>query len=308
MTEPDIGNIADALRWLSSRYPSIMGGLEIDEPPDGELNRIRREIFELYLEIASNKGHPPAHGLEAFAKMTFDFIRLQSRFMRTGHYGRSSAEEIYDNFYSNKSYMDERYLDGLFLSYAFWPNHVKMIEKYRNSFLPRLDGNARVMEIGVGPGLMASDLCVRHPGVFYQAVDISSASSSWAEDVMKLRGISPERFGFIEADACAASFPIEANAFDAGICCEVLEHVEHPDRLLSNLRSALKPGSSVFLSTVANVEADDHIFLFRDRQHIRSFISEAGFEVQEELVMPLKGMESADPQPLVYAAIATTAG
>jgi len=308
MTEPEILNSDDALRWLGSRYPAIMGGLEIDEPPESELNGIRQEIFELYLRVASNKGRRAEHGLEAFAKMTFDFIRLQSRFMRTGHYGRSSAEEIYDKFYSNSSYMEERYLDGLFLSYAFWPNHVRMIEKYRNSFLPRLEDSARVMEIGVGPGLMASDLCVRHPGVFYQAVDISSASSSWAEDVMKLRGISPERFGFIEADACAASFPIEANAFDAGICCEVLEHVEHPDRLLSNLRSALKPGSNVFLSTVANVEADDHIFLFRDRQHIRSVISEAGFEVQEELVMPLKGMESADPQPLVYAAIATTAG
>jgi 2-polyprenyl-3-methyl-5-hydroxy-6-metoxy-1,4-benzoquinol methylase len=50
----------------------------------------------------------------------------------------------------------------------------------------------------------------------------------------------------------------------------VLEHVDDPASLLAALRGRVDRGAPAFVSTVANMEAEDHVYLFHDAQHIRS--------------------------------------
>jgi len=100
-----------------------------------------------------------------------------------------------------------------------------------------------------------------------------------------------------------AGLPEGLETLDGAICCEVLEHVEDPRAILLGLRSALGPRGRAFVTTVANVEAEDHIHLFTDAAHIRRVLREAGFRIEAERALPLRGFEEASPLPLNYAAV-----
>ena len=62
---------------------------------------------------------------------------------------------------------------------------------------------------------------------------------------------------------CAA-LPFDDETFDATFCCELLEHVEDPARLILNLRRVTKVGGLVGVTTPHRNAVDD-------RQHIWSF-------------------------------------
>ena len=73
----------EAASWMSAHYPAVAGGLLTADPADGELVRVAEEVLERY---AAKTGAVPAafpRGLEAVATLSFDFLRLQSRFMST---------------------------------------------------------------------------------------------------------------------------------------------------------------------------------------------------------------------------------
>ncbi len=60
---------------------------------------------------------------------------------------------------------------------------------------------------------------------------------------------------------------------------------------------------SRFVSTVANLEAFDHVFLFNDPDHIRSTIRSAGLEIVDDRAMRLPGDKSTELVPYNYAAV-----
>ena len=90
---------------------------------------------------------------------------------------------------------------------------------------------------------------------------------------------------------------------DALICCEVLEHVDDPSAILTAIRGRLAPDGLAFVSTVANLEALDHVYLYTDPEHIRREIREAGLEIIEDRPMRLPGDKSCELIPYNYAAI-----
>ena len=87
------------------------------------------------------------------------------------------------------------------------------------------------------------------------------------------------------------------------ICCEVLEHVDDPMRLLHAVYGRLAPGGVALVSTVANLEAIDHVYLYDDEHHIRSHLREAGFEIVAEQFAPPPGDQSDERIPLNYVAV-----
>ena len=289
------------------KYPQIAGGLlGGDATRDPELEGYAGSVLGFLARKCEAEGRSLDEALEAMARISFDFLRLQPRFMKTGRYRSAHSAPLVEKIYSQKDVMEGYYLDGLLLTYAFWVNHASLYRYYVRGFLPRLLPEARVLEIGVGHGLMALTLLRELPLARYVGLDISPFSLSYAEKLLAANSIDPGRVSLREEDASGAS-PGTAGSWDAVLCCEVLEHVEDPARLLSTIRARLGPHGQAFVTTVANVEAEDHIFLFHDEGHIRQLLGEAGLRVESELVLPLRGFEDAHPRPLNYAAVLTAA-
>jgi 2-polyprenyl-3-methyl-5-hydroxy-6-metoxy-1,4-benzoquinol methylase len=71
---------------------------------------------------------------------------------------------------------------------------------------------------------------------------------------------------------------------------EVLEHVKSPDRLMQKLHSMLNPDGRIFVSTCTNAPAIDHVYLFRHVDEIRKLLSDSGFIIENELVLPVENL------------------
>jgi 2-polyprenyl-3-methyl-5-hydroxy-6-metoxy-1,4-benzoquinol methylase len=188
-----------------------------------------------------------------------------------------------------------------------WVNHTRMLRFYVETFVPLLPDHAHVLEIGPGHGLLAAVLLGARPDVRYSGIDISPRSISYSADAFAAAGIAADRYDLAVADACDDPPLGTGDAFAGAVCCEVLEHVDEPITLLGALRRRVEPGAPAFLSTVANMEAEDHVFLFHDEEHIRSALRDGGFAVEADQPLDLAGFESATPRPVNYSAIVRAA-
>jgi len=300
--------LAHAKRWLTEHYPMIAGGLLFNDPSIGDRETAHAaRVMTSYLTKVGNKAEHLEAGLEAFGRICFDFLRLQSRFNRSGVYQRSEAGPVIEALYLDEAKMSGYYLDGLLLTYALWPNHARMLGFLSEQFLPTLPTAPISAEIGVGHGMLSLKLLQQHTTGQHLCLDISPSSLSYSEQLMQAHGITPPRYAMGRCDITSKperqAAGISDGHYDAVLCCEVLEHVEQPQAVLAGIRAMLKADGRAFITTVANIEAEDHIFLFHDAAHIRTFLAESGLVVEQEQALTLAGMEAFDPQPLNYAAI-----
>lgn len=105
-------------------------------------------------------------------------------------------------------------------------------------------GGARVADVGCGGGLLCESLALR--GARVTGIDLSPAMISMAQlhaIDMKL----PIDYRKQSAAALAAEAPA---AFDAVCCMELAEHVPDPAVLVAELARLLRPGGSLFISTI----------------------------------------------------------
>ncbi len=291
-----------ASQWIAENVPMISGGLTVFQEALADDDReIIDDVFWRFIQNHEDPRAALAGGLESFSTISVDFLRLQGRFMRSGKYRAAANPETLQELYADGERMRGYYLDGLFLTYALWPNHVQMLKFFRDRFLARLPENVSLLEVGVGHGLMASLMLEQLPGSSYHGIDISSHSIDYA-----MENFSPalKQAGRVKMSCADITDPaLKPGHHDAVVCCEVLEHVLEPDVLLEALSRSVEAGSFGFLTTVANMEAEDHVYLFHDADDIRTHITRGGFEIVEDQANGLPGMEDATPRPLNYSAI-----
>lgn len=298
--------LIDVCARLRDEYPVIGGGL-VDkhlEATDPSWEYAQKALGY----VASRSQDDLKTELEAFATVSMDFLRLQARFMRTRQYARAGgAAELVEELYNDESKMKGYYLDGLALTYALWPNHTHMIRNMGESFIPRLEPGDRVGEVGVGHGLLAALMFDAQPDLHYTGVDISQSSLDYAGSALVKAGVDPGRISMVHADAMSGDLVRLGGegGFDALVCCEVVEHVNNPEVMLSALSAALAPGKPGFVSTVANMEADDHVYLYNDVEEIRTMLTDTGWTVVADLPNVLPGADSWDPLPVNYSAVVT---
>lgn len=91
--------------------------------------------------------------------------------------------------------------------------------------------SATVLDAGCGIGLMLGDL-----SGFFAAVGVDIAAEYIAD--AQARGCDA-RVGWLE------HLPFDTGQFDAAVCCDVLEHVQDPERVVSELRRVVKPGGTL---------------------------------------------------------------
>ena len=296
--------LLDVCTRLRAAYPVIGGGL-IDKclPPDDPA-WVEAQLALGF--VAQRSDDDLESELDAFAAVSIDFLRLQARFMTSGTYARAGgAAELVADLYDDPSKMKGYYLDGLALTYALWPNHARMIRFMRDRFLPLLRPGDRVVEVGVGHGLLAALMFEAQPDLTYVGVDISPSSLDYAAAALARTGVDPGRVTMVEADAMSGDLVSLAGSagFDAAICCEVLEHVDTPAALSAALTAALDTQRPGFLSTVANMEAEDHVYLFHDVDEIRDMLTTTGWQIGDDLPSVLPGAESWHPLPVNYSAV-----
>jgi 2-polyprenyl-3-methyl-5-hydroxy-6-metoxy-1,4-benzoquinol methylase len=298
-------NARDYLEQLSAQitreYPVLANGLLPNRlPTDDPLWEWATIATEHVLRITGADEAKLAQCAESFVVTSLDFLRLQARFVKTGRYAKASACETATIYADSETMTD--YLDGLALTYAMWPNHARLLEFFTRTLVPALPSNAHVLEVGPGHGLFAAVLLDRRSDVAYTGVDISPRSISYSAGALAATGIAPGRYDLVVGDATDTA-TIAASQFTGAICCEVLEHVDDPRALLAQLRACVAGESPVFVSTVANMEAEDHVYLFHDADDIRTTIRASGFTVESDQPLPLAGAEALEREPLNYSAL-----
>ncbi|HIG25038.1 MAG TPA: class I SAM-dependent methyltransferase [Acidimicrobiia bacterium] len=289
---------------LNSEVPVIARGLLYNqaEPNDPRIKWAERAMEHVETLCAGD----PLRGessIEAFAITSLDFLRLQARFLKTGKYAMESAEDLH-SLYSAPEMMVE-YLDGLALSYAMWPNHASMLGFFVEEFVLKLPAEPRVLEIGPGHGLFAALLFEHRPNAKYVAIDISPSSLKYTERTLKALSIPAKNWRLIEADVTSPSVDGQLNSdgFDAVICSEVLEHVDRPEAILKFMKNSLGQTGKAFATTVANLEAVDHVFLFDSVEEIQAMIGDCGLKVLLDYPLNLPNSAASDIISVNYGAV-----
>jgi 2-polyprenyl-6-hydroxyphenyl methylase/3-demethylubiquinone-9 3-methyltransferase len=106
-----------------------------------------------------------------------------------------------------------------------------------------LDG-ARVLDVGCGAGILAEALARK--GAKVTGIDLAAPSIGVARRHAESAGLDID-YRVIAAEEIAADTPA---SYDIVTCLELLEHVPHPAETIAACAKAVRPGGSVFFSTL----------------------------------------------------------
>ena len=168
----------------------------------------------------------------------------------------------------------------------------------------------RVLDIGVGPGLLAHDLA-RLVGAEGKVVGLDNAPAMIA--MAKTRLAALPQAECMEGDA--TELPFADGEFDAAVSTQVYEYIADMKRALSELHRVLRPGGRALIldtdwrsivwhsSDKARLERvlacwDDHLADPHLPATLRPMLARAGFSVLRVEIVP---MLSPEYQPVSYA-------
>jgi len=109
--------------------------------------------------------------------------------------------------------------------------------------------NLRVLDVGCGGGLLTEAMAAE--GARATGIDLSEQLIDIARLHLLESGLQAE-YRVVSAEALAAEQP---GTFDAVTCMEMLEHVPDPQAIVQACFDVLKPGGSLFLSTINRTPA-----------------------------------------------------
>jgi ubiquinone/menaquinone biosynthesis C-methylase UbiE len=108
----------------------------------------------------------------------------------------------------------------------------------------------KLLEVGAGVGAQTEILLRHWPELHVTGIEIEDAQLAEARRYLGAIPWAKDRFALEKADA--AQLEYGPGSFDAAFLCWVLEHVNDPARVLSEVRRVLVPGSPVVCSEVLN--------------------------------------------------------
>ena len=108
----------------------------------------------------------------------------------------------------------------------------------------------RLLEVGCGVGAQTEILLRHFPELHITGVDASEANLARASEAMAEHVWAEGRYEYRQGDGARLDFG--ASEFDAAFLCWILEHVGDPQRVLSEVRRCLRPGSPLVVTEVQN--------------------------------------------------------
>ncbi|MBW1989135.1 MAG: methyltransferase domain-containing protein [Deltaproteobacteria bacterium] len=145
-----------------------------------------------------------------------------------------------------------------------------------------LSPGSRVLDVGCGGGRHTCE-AYSLPGVLSVGADLSHKNAAATRGLlagMEQEGRGHGSWQVLCADA--ASLPFSDASFDAVVCSEVLEHVDHPPTVCAELARVLRPGGVLaisvprylpekicwMLSDAYRTDPGGHVRIFRKRELI----------------------------------------
>lgn len=215
----------------------------------------------------------------AYDLIVKDTLREQMYFMRHKKYRYSTYDEVKGSVYLNDEYMT-KYMFGLAITSFLWPQH-QAIHKWFEKNMP-LNKPGKYLEIGPGHGYYFMESLRKCAFDYYLGVDISPSSIRLTKSI-----ISSGFFGnFDRYELLLTDFLAEGlnDKFDAVVMGEVLEHVENPAAFIAKIKQVSKPDAFIYITTVINAAAIDHIALFSNVDDLEKCINEGGLKVKDYLL------------------------
>ena len=112
--------------------------------------------------------------------------------------------------------------------------------------LMKLPANARILELGCGPGHMWRECASRIPSGW--DITLSDLSSGMLDSAWRNLVVTGRNFKFKEIDA--QEIPFEDETFDAIIANHMLYHVPDRPKAIAEIKRVLKSGGHLFATTI----------------------------------------------------------
>ena len=119
----------------------------------------------------------------------------------------------------------------------------------------------KVLDVGCGGGILSEGLAQR--GAHVKGIDMGEAPLS----VAKLHGLESGIKNTYEQITVEALAELEPASYDIVTCLEMLEHVPQPESVIHACAKLLKPGGSLFLSTI-NRNPKAYLFAIVGAEHL----------------------------------------
>jgi SAM-dependent methyltransferase len=252
--------------------------------------------------------HLPGAPLAALLDYTVAYLKAQAAFLETDEYSHADFDAVRREVYDNPEVMERFYLLGLLLTHAFWPIHFDIHAFFRREFLPRVARRAaagRGAEIGYGHGLYLLEILTAHPQATTVSFDISRYSQDFAGRLLRAGGIDPCRFDLRLGDV-RERLPLGDEQCEWMVCAEVLEHIPDPALALREMSRCLAPGGPLFVTTVVDSNALDHLYRFRDAEDIYALTAECGFTLVARRTFAVHDYDARTRDPSVDVALVCT--
>lgn len=134
---------------------------------------------------------------------------------------------------------------GQFSTIRFWINPVRF-----GYFMRVLDrewaigrGKGKLLDVGCGGGLLAEEFA--RVGLEVTGIDPAPETIETARAHASASGLAIEY-----QTGSGEQLPFPEGSFDHVTCCDVLEHVEDVERVISEIARVLKPGGLFFYDTI----------------------------------------------------------
>lgn len=142
------------------------------------------------------------------------------------------------------------------------------------------------LDVGVGHGEYFV-LAINHTSYKkYIGIDISPTCVQLCRTMVKQRVVDKTKYIEIKEQDL---FTYDGPKCDAVVLGEILEHVEKPRLFLEKVHEIANDAAFIYVTTVVNGPAKDHIYLFRTIEEVEKMYVSSGFGIADRLICPSHG-------------------